>query len=188
MKVQIACTSDELEAVGRLRYTVYVEELGKTLAFADHLRRQVRDVHDADALHLFVAAGGEMVGCVRIHANAVPQVLADPLELWRFHCETSRDFALVSKLIIHPAHRHTTVFGRLLRAVHKLAINSGVRTLFCTTFPHLVPMYCRMGFRNYREMHLDPDFGPHYALAGSVSDSSKRLFRDSKRSLEYADH
>ena len=121
MKVQIACTSDELEAGGRLRYAVYVEELGKTLELADHLPRQVRDVHDADALHLFVAARGEMVGCVRIHANAVPEVLADPLELWRFHFETSRDFALVSKLIVQSAHRHATAFGRLLGAVHKLA-------------------------------------------------------------------
>ena len=95
---------------------------------------------------------------------------------------------LVSKLIVQSAHRHTTVFGRLLGAVHKLAINSGVRTLFCTTFPHLVPMHRRMGFRSYRDMHLDPDFGPHYALAGPVGDSSMRLFRDSKRSLAYADH
>jgi hypothetical protein len=53
--------------------------------------------------------------------------------------------------------------------------------MFCTTFPHLVPMYQRLGMKTYRGMHTDPDFGPYYALVGWMQGDRRSLFVSSQQ-------
>ena len=64
--VAIAETPQEREAVFRLRYQVYVEEMGKRLASADHGRRLLTDPLDETGL-LFLARDpeGEVAATLR---------------------------------------------------------------------------------------------------------------------------
>lgn len=169
-KVMVATTPEELQRIQRLRYEVYVEEEGKTLSCADHTARTLGDSHDEDAIHLYMIEAGEVVACVRLHAGFIPQALTEPLELERFPgCGAGHD-CFISKLMVRKNYRGSMTFARLMRAIHAIAEGLGINMMFCTTFPHLVALYGRIGFESYRGVYLDKDFGPHHALAGRLKD------------------
>ncbi|QQA44660.1 GNAT family N-acetyltransferase [Pelagovum pacificum] len=68
-QLRLADGPADLEAVQRLRYEVFVEELGGTGALVDHERRLERDAFDSHARHLMVVdetAGGRVVGVYRL--------------------------------------------------------------------------------------------------------------------------
>jgi len=162
--VHIATREAELSSIYRLRYAVYVEELGKTVAAADHRTRRLTDVHDETAVQLYLEAGGEIAGCMRMHVGYIPALLAEPLDLPRFTDFQGADLCFVSKLMVRKDHRKSTVAARLMSAGFAIARMNAVKAAFCTTFPHLVPLYERIGFESYNPMYTDPELGPHFAL------------------------
>src|ERR1700730_11061105 len=77
VRVHVAESEEEREAVFRFRYSVYVEELGRKLGNADHSRRRVEDVDD-DKLYtklLYTTDGdGALTGTIRVRHWAPGQV------------------------------------------------------------------------------------------------------------------
>jgi hypothetical protein len=64
--IGIALTEDEKNAVWRARYDVYVEELGWTLAGADHGARTVIEPEDENSWVIYATDQGRVVGSYRI--------------------------------------------------------------------------------------------------------------------------
>src|ERR1051325_533651 len=158
--IHMASTSRELDAIRRLRYAVYVEEEGRTLAGADHVGRKLGDEFDNGAIHLYIEAGGEVVACVRMHIGVIPEALAAPLQLTRFCGRTPGTDCFISKLMVRKDHRGTLAAVRLMRTMCAVCLQYGIQTIFCTTFPHLVALYERVGLHCYTAMYQDKDFGP----------------------------
>jgi predicted GNAT family N-acyltransferase len=135
------------------------------LSSANHQTRQLGDSNDENAIHMYIARAGEIVACVRVHAGVIPEKLAAPLDLHRFSgCGQGHD-CFISKLMIRRDHRGSMTAARLMRAMYSLLVELDVETVFCTTFPHLVDLYRRIGLEPYSDMYQDPDFGPHFAMA-----------------------
>ena len=61
-QIRRAETSDELEAVYHFRYLIYVEEMQRKQAYADHVRRRIVDPLDDGAVNLVAWSGSEVVG------------------------------------------------------------------------------------------------------------------------------
>jgi predicted GNAT family N-acyltransferase len=166
--VSLASTRQELDALRRLRYEVYVEEEGKTLASANHETRQLCDSCDENAIHLYIAEAGEVVACVRVHAGVIPESLAEHLELGKFPDARQGHDCFISKLMVRRDHRGSMAAVRLMRAIYTIAEQLGIAMVFCTTFPHLVALYQRIGLEPCGDMYEDRDFGAHYALAARL--------------------
>jgi len=165
-QVRVATTPGDLLRIFALRYEVYVEEHGRLVAKADHVRRQLRDRHDETAVHLSVDVAGELVACARLHLGGIPSGLAAPLGLWRFHGLPPAHVGFVSKFMVRRDHRGSTVAARMMRAVFLLAREQRTQALFCTTFPDLVALYERAGMAPYGSQYIDLDLGPHHAMVG----------------------
>ena len=66
LEIKLATTPEEKEAVYRFRYTVYVEEMGRYQATADHVGRRLADPEDDHSWIFFAADDGEVVGSFRM--------------------------------------------------------------------------------------------------------------------------
>ena len=67
IEIKLIDNPQDLQRVFRLRYAVYVEELGAEMAHADHQRREVREPWDKSGDNLGAWINGELVGGVRIN-------------------------------------------------------------------------------------------------------------------------
>ena len=67
IRIGLIQTDEELQQVFRLRYDVYVEELGATMAHADHHAKALHDEWDTTADIIGAWHNDELVGCVRLN-------------------------------------------------------------------------------------------------------------------------
>ena len=67
-EVRLAQTKDDLRAAQRLRYQVFIEELGGDVVLGDHLERLEKDRFDPFADHLLLKEpmGGRVIGVYRL--------------------------------------------------------------------------------------------------------------------------
>lgn len=66
----VATTEAEREAIYRLRYEIYVEEMNIFGDGADHAQRRLEDANDATARLMYAAIDGEVVGSMRLNFGA----------------------------------------------------------------------------------------------------------------------
>lgn len=115
--VSLAVDDAEIREAQRLRYKVFVEEMGACLPTV--LPGYDIDLYDPYCDHLLVRelAGGEVVGTYRIltpeSAQRVGSYYAEQeFDLTRFHFLRPR-MAELGRSCVHPAHRSGTVLARL---------------------------------------------------------------------------
>ena len=140
-KAKFATSPDEFRAAQRLRYNVFVKELGGNGALVDHKNRLERDIYDSycDHLLLYDAArdsknGGEVVGVYRILTS---ERAAD---LGRFYSEDEYDLEVLKssgrKLMelgrscLHPEYRGGSAMLHLWQALSHYVIERDVEILF----------------------------------------------------------
>lgn len=138
----------ELWQVYRLRYEVYIEELGNRHPLADAERRMLRDAMD-DAAPIVIGAydNAALVGTLRLNA------IADcPREALTFHqipegyfMEGRRRF-VASMLIVERRYRSSSVILYLCREAARRCRERGIISLHLFGESHNVKLYERMGF------------------------------------------
>src|SRR5207245_2348927 len=67
MEIKLVQSAEEREQVYRLRYNVYVEEMGLNPTEADHRRRIITDPLDSSGRILAAFSNGAVVGTVRLN-------------------------------------------------------------------------------------------------------------------------
>lgn len=139
--VRLARDESELRAAQRLRYEVFVEELGATCADADHAARLERDALDPWFDHLLLIDRGadpespdRVVGVYRL----LPQERAEALG--RFYSDAEYDLtplrASGRKLVelgrscVHPAHRRGAAMLHLWNGLAEYVIARGIEIMF----------------------------------------------------------
>jgi len=146
--------------VFQFRYQVYVEELHRPQAYADHERRTIRDPLDDHAYHSVVYDDAEVIGCVRLN-------LMRDGGLWRYF-----DFYEVSKLppaeqltscictrnMVRADFRKTGVSVRMLKAIYKFGMESGMTTCFMDVNEPLRQLFEKFGYKfQFKKEH--PEYG-----------------------------
>lgn len=152
IQIKLIDNQQDLQQVFRLRYAVYVEELGAEMEYADHERKEVREPCDDTGDNLGAWINGELVGCVRINRGGESDlseyrgffnsVIADqyadcPLE----------SISISSKFAVHRRHRGATLAVRLLQASYSHIAEKKVRLNYLTCRPNLAEMYRKLGFQ-----------------------------------------
>ncbi len=92
----IAKSGDDLRAAQRLRYAVFVEELGGDGPLVDHVRKREQDRFDPHAAHLLLcddsrAAGDQVVGVYRLMTAEAAAVAG------QYYCEDEYELSLLRK-------------------------------------------------------------------------------------------
>ena len=131
----------------RFRYDVYVEELGRYRATADHARRRLADPEDARSWNIYATAGGEVVGIVPDHLGrrrllraadrAVPAGAVPRRAAARGHGGRRADDDLTQLA----GHRRLRRPRRGLQPASPTAHD--VRIVFGACEPHLISFYAR---------------------------------------------
>ncbi|GGH18051.1 ornithine-acyl[acyl carrier protein] N-acyltransferase [Cribrihabitans marinus] len=134
--VKIAETEDELRAAQRLRYDVFVRELGSGGAMVDHARGLERDRFDPFFDHMIAcdAASGEVVGVYRLLRGE------RAAELGQFYSEDEYDLGVLRKSgrrllelgrsCLHPDYRGGTAMFHLWSGLADYVERHGIEILF----------------------------------------------------------
>lgn len=170
----------ERRLVERLRYAVYVEEMGKPYPSADHRGRRLTDALDDVSLILGAYdSDGTLIGTMRGTPGAAPSL--DALEGENLGIEAWADvprscLMFCSRLIVDPRAR-----GRARAAV---SLNCGmyfycreqkIRVALCSTAARLVGYFERYGFRPYGESFRDMDSGQELTRLALVLEDVEHL-------------
>ena len=157
--IAVATTAEQRERIFGFRYDIYVREMGKPLAAADHERCRLTDELDVDATMLLATdAAGAVLGTMRVHFAGVPTSLASRLGV-HLVPPSPGPIAFVSKAMVECHRRGSRVFGALVRRAVGMALAHGIRFALLHCRESLVPLYTRVGFRRHGTSFTDPEVG-----------------------------
>jgi hypothetical protein len=149
----------ELLRVCRLRYEVYIDEMGRTQQFADHERRRIREPYDDYSNIFFAEVDGEVIGTVRsTFAGEGPLECEELYYLRRFPLDRRR-ISMTTKLIVREQYRDSMIAARLAMATFESGAASGIRLDFIDCDTHLRHFYEKMGHRTYHPPIDHPEYG-----------------------------
>jgi predicted GNAT family N-acyltransferase len=153
LKIHLATDPEELEAIYRLRYRVYVEEMQFLGSVADHERRRVKDEDDAHGQVFAATLDGKLVGSIRMNFGADAPFSPDHLTTYRldrFRDEVPDErMCIGSRLLVEPEHRGGTIPVKIIGASLRHQRERGVDLTFGECQPHLLNLYRNLGFRSY---------------------------------------
>ncbi|MBF0356138.1 MAG: cyclic nucleotide-binding domain-containing protein [Alphaproteobacteria bacterium] len=175
LRIYQARSTDELEAVWRFRYQVYVEEMGKiALANADHKRRWLTDEMDENALILYAQEGDAVIATLRINRadrTRLPQAFETAYRLSRFDDIPPSRLSFSSRLMVARDLRGTTALHKILAKAYETGLEDGIVYDFCHCAPALIELYEHLGYRPFTDNFLDPEVGYRVPLLLALKDA-----------------
>lgn len=161
--VGIAETAEDKDAIFKLRYQIYHQEMGKQIK-ADHERQMIVDELDDDGYLFFAKIGSQVVGTVRLHIGTAadfPHSIQDYFQLHQFQTY-SPDRPILSyssRLMVSPRYRSSQVLHYILAEMYRFGIEREVAFNFCYCAPQLVALYEQLGYRRFTKNVNHPETG-----------------------------
>ena len=151
ISIRFAATDADREQVWRLRYRIYVGEMGYDFGATDDER--LPDVPPKNNRLLLAEQDGETVGTVAIDWGGDLAFSAEDravYQLDRFEAAVPRaQLMMVTRFMSTAEARQGQAPELLLDAALRFALERGVAVLFLDCRPHLINTYMRLGFRPY---------------------------------------
>ncbi len=159
-----ARTEKEKQAIYRFRYHGQIEEMKRSIPYADHRRRRIVDMLDAWSYLAYAELEGSIIGTIRITIGKIgdfPSELIKVLQMDRFRgfdssCE---NVGLVTKLFVESRYRKTPISYRLMARGYEILRTHNVQFVFSGCNAYLIPMYEQLGFRQIGPGFQDPGYG-----------------------------
>ncbi|MBA2252941.1 MAG: GNAT family N-acetyltransferase, partial [Nitrospirales bacterium] len=151
--VRRATTDREREAIYRLRYQVYIEEMNGADRHheADAHAQQLRDAWDDRAHHFYAMQQETVVACARvIMRRDGPLECEEHFNLERFGSSYPEHIGMTSRLALHPEHRGSHLLKQLTCTIYQFLREEEIHFNFIDCHTRLLPLYSRLGFRAYR--------------------------------------
>lgn len=151
-------TAEDLEAVYRFRYTVYVEEMGRYQGTADHAGRRLTEPEDDHSWIFFAREGDEVVATGRITwgGEHFSERQIRQYSLAPFLDELpGKVMAVGERLMVAPKYRGSGLVDELLVRTEELSGNHDVLVVFGACEPHLLSLYLGMGHRTYADKNIN---------------------------------
>lgn len=186
-RVQVAHSLEQRRRIYQFRYQIYVADMGKRPANADHMAREISDALDDEAVHLFIEDDGEITAVMRCNfrmPGGVDAPLAAAFGLAGLAAGWSLEqMAFTSSTMTVPSVRKKLHMAALYSYVYTLGRMRGMRsdTILCA--PGLVPYFARLGYRRYKENVVLNDIGLRVPMT-LVLDSVQFL-REANSPLQY---
>jgi len=159
MHIGIAETEQEKRAVYRLRYDVYVEEMGRYQSVADHKQRMLYEDCDEHSRISYAEVDGEVVATVRFTWGGdapLPQRMIDQYSLAPFLAELPASAIGVGERgMVRPHLRGTDLLLKLIGAGFQFANENRIQLAFGDCEPHLLNLYLGLGQRTYSKTNIN---------------------------------
>lgn len=145
-------SSSEMSSIGRLRYRVYIEEMGKHYSDADHSGQALLDELDPVSTHFLVHdPSGCLVAALRWTALSVigtPRLASEGLEAVASNPHLIGSSSLSSRLVLDRRVRGTLrQLPAMIEAIYRHGSTRGTLLNFLHCQPRLAPMFTSIGFR-----------------------------------------
>jgi len=152
IEIKLIDNPQDLQQVFRLRYAVYVEELGAEMEYADHQRKEVHEPWDDTGDNLGAWINGELVGCVRINRGGESdlseyQDFFSPIIGDKSSGCSLESISVSSKFAVHQRHRGAIFAVRLAQANYVQMHENNSQLNYLTCRANLVEMYRKLGFQ-----------------------------------------
>lgn len=132
--IRIAHTDEEKEAVYRLRYDVYVEEMGRYHSVADHEKRQFAEPEDDGSHILYIELEGETVATARLSwggNRAISKRQIEHYSLESFIDEMPPDaISVAERAMVIPRLRGSTLLLDLMKETLRFANERRIQLCF----------------------------------------------------------
>jgi len=159
IRIALAETEEEKSAVYRLRYKIYVEEMGKYRGVADHARRMFSEPCDAHSRLFYATENGEVVATARSTWGGdapLPQRMIEQYQLAPFMAELPQAAIAVNERgMVLPRLRGTDLFLRLIGSTLRFANEHRIQLCFGDCEPHLLNLYLGLGQRTYSTRNVN---------------------------------
>ncbi len=190
MHIAIAQTPDEKRAVYRLRYDVYVEEMGRYRSVADHEQRMFSEACDEHSRIFYAAEDGEVVATARLTWGGdapLPQRMIDQYGLAPFLAELpAAAIAVGERGMVRPRLRGTDLLLQLMGAGLRFANEHRIQLLFGDCEPHLLNLYLSLGKRTYSKTNVNSAEAGYLVPIVTVTEDVAYLKHLNSPLLEYA--
>ena len=167
-------TAAEIEAVQRLRYAVYVEELGRYGDAAGTADGRFAEPEDEYSWLIYARDGDQVIAATRTTwgGDGFSARQIDQYQLARFLEEVPAELMAVGERnSVLPAFRGTGVVDELLEFGKSLTDPYDLRVVFGCCEPHLLSLYLKMGCRPYAEHNINsPSAGYLIPIVSFVPD------------------
>ncbi len=155
--------TDELEAVCRFRYEHFFKSFSDGYPGLDRAGARLFERHDRNSMH-YCAFDSDGKLCAV--STATPAATTDTPAAWREWFQLGRlapldpDKVVVStRMVIHPDHRRTSLFGRFHRFIMERYLEAGFSCALHYCSPGLICRYEGLGHQLYGEAFVVPT--PH---------------------------
>lgn len=141
--VELAQPAD-MDEVFRLNHQVYAEELGQDAV--DLERHRLVDPRANESVYIVAKERGRVIGMVALtlphHRFSIEDAMPESPTIARLRARSVE----LRRLALHPDHRRTMVFARLLRFLIRTCLELGFERAFISAIDTRLPMYEKMGF------------------------------------------
>lgn len=169
--VRLVTSDDDHRAVRRLRYDVYVEEMGRPECDADHEARELSDRYDESARILGAFEGNTAIGTVRWNRGA--DLSEADARFWRLHstaCWHPLATCAVTKLAVPSTHRVSSLPVRLCVRCYADAYRAGIRFGAVDCNEPRRRFFERMGFEALGPQAHHPKYGRVHVMVLRMAD------------------
>jgi hypothetical protein len=170
--IRSVSSPEEMKEIGRLRYHVHVEELGKRPASADHDAKILLDELDPQCDILYVTRGDEVVATLRTlyGDSGIPSDYRSYFDLQSFGDFPEHGLSFCSRLMIKKAYRRGPLLNEILVSSYIRGRQKGAQLTFIGCAPSLIPLYEILGFRRYKPGIFRTDLGNDFAMVLMTDD------------------
>lgn len=172
--IRKARSAEDFYKVCRLRYDVYVAEMHRNVGsqIICHHNKVLADYLDPFSHTFFAETEGQIVGSLRITLRAEASFPHEDLYVSNW---IERKFggstALVTKLMVKPEHRRSRIFRELVREGFRFILENEATSTIIDCNDHLVSVFSRLGFRQYRPDYQHEEYGNVHAMVLDNYDS-----------------
>ena len=152
--------ADELRAVQRFKYEIYVKEMGRYGEIADHENRLLVEDDDPTSHVHRIEVDGQLAGTMRLtwggDKGALNERMIKQYDLAPFLEHMPIDQMVVAeRLMILPQYRGTNLLSQVFEVFMTFVNDRRIQLFFGDCEPHLINTYQTMGFRTYTERHVN---------------------------------
>ena len=160
-EIRLVESVEERLQVFKLRYQVFVEEIGYVLNHADHTAKTIIEPLDESAQIFAAFYQGQVIGTARKNL-AKDSNLGFYSELYRIKDNAGDSYpgftSISNYIMVQKTFRGSPLILQLVQAVYKQLLIENIKFDFMDCEPNMVNFYQRLGYQNMGQIK-HPEFG-----------------------------
>lgn len=171
--IRLAETVEDLEALYRFRYQIYVEEMGRVQHDADHDLKMIQDDLDVNGSNLIAFKSGQLVGAARINLNEnISDFYNDFYKIKDQKGTNKANISIVTRLMVAKEFRKSTLALRIFIACYEFGLWRGTQFNFVDCNDHLIDFFKSFGYEHYIKKINHKEYGLVNPLILDLHDES----------------